>query len=267
VTFKNVVSPLPHQLIKAEDLPENWDWRNVKGVNYLSANRNQHIPTYCGSCWAMAASSALTDRINIKRDRIWPDILLSTQYFINCNMGGTCSGGSSLNLYHYAHLSAGIPEETCQAYESKNPANFSCSDIQRCKKCDSTGCWATPRYPVWRVIEYGPVSDALNMKAEIYARGPISCALQATPKFHEYTGGIFAEANLSPTLNHEVSIVGWGVSSGVEYWIGRNSWGTYWGEGGFFRIQMYRNNNGVETKCSWGTVEREAKIIDLRDMF
>ena len=41
-------------------------------------------------------------------------------------------------------------------------------------------------------MEYGPISGADNMKAEIYGRGPISCGIQSTPKFHEYNGGIFA---------------------------------------------------------------------------
>ena len=35
---------------------------------------------------------------------------------------------------------------------------------------------------------------------------------------------------IGAVTNHVVSLIGWGTSpSGVKYWIGRNSWGTYWG--------------------------------------
>jgi len=40
---------------------------------------------------------------------------------------------------------------------------------------------------------------------------------------------------------------------GEEYWVGRNSWGTYWGEYGFFRIAMHKDNLGIERDCIWAT--------------
>ena len=74
-------------------------------------------------------------------------------------------------------------------------------------------------------------------------------------KFLAYTGGIFSQKKDDIVLNHEISIVGWGLdeASGQEFWIGRNSWGTYWGEYGFFRIGMYGDNLGIETLCYWAT--------------
>lgn len=55
----NVVSPRPHELMDVKTLPPSFHWGDVNGTNYLTVMRNQHIPTYCGSCWAMATTSSL----------------------------------------------------------------------------------------------------------------------------------------------------------------------------------------------------------------
>ena len=55
------------------------------------------------------------------------------------------------------------------------------------------------------------------MKAEIFARGPIGCGIDATSKLEAYTGGIFSEFSLLPVINHEVS-VSWEEPVWVCWW-------------------------------------------------
>lgn len=113
--------------------------------------------------------------------------------------------------------------------------------------------------------EYGYLHSYDQIKAEVYARGPVSCTIYATAFLEfEYTGGIYAEYKRVLYGNHVVSIVGWGVSDeGVEYWIVRNSWGRAWGEDGFYRAvtSTYKNgqgsdyNGGLEYWCNFGVID------------
>lgn len=102
----------PWDTVELNSIPKNWNWGNVNGVNYLSWTTNQHVPVYCGSCWAQATASALADRINIKRKNAWPQIALAPQVLINCFAGGSCQGGEPVDVYKFAN-EHGIPEATC----------------------------------------------------------------------------------------------------------------------------------------------------------
>ena len=255
------ISPVLGSRPDSANLPATYDFRNVSGsTSFWTEDKNQHAPKYCGSCWAEAVTSALSDRLSLLNKGAWPPINLSPQVLINCKFGGDCRGGNPAVAYAQIHAH-GLPDETCQSYSAAN--ENSCDKIHMCEECfagDSPAtfwpgtCHAVERFSKWTVVDYGKVAGADDMKAEIFARGPITCGLFASDSFMHYNGGhvIEEQAPNKWVVNHEISIAGWGTDKHGEYWIGRNSWGTYWGERGWFKIRMHTKNLNVETACSWG---------------
>jgi len=264
-----VTSPLPQDYIKDSDLPDSFTWANKDGVNYLTELRNQHIPQYCGSCWAHGSASALADRIKIARGGKGYDINLAIQHMLNCGNAGSCHGGSVAGPYQWIHsisqkTGSGIAYETAMPYsacssESKEgfckSADWTCTDINVARTCSTFSenggkCVALKRYPNATVSERGTIRGASDMQKEIFARGPIACGVAASP-IEDYTGGIVTGHRLS-LQDHVVSVVGWGTDATVgKYWIVRNSWGSYWGEMGFFRVEMGKNSLRLESSCTW----------------
>jgi cathepsin F len=63
-----------------------------------------------------------------------------------------------------------------------------------------------------------------------------------------YYGGIIdlPDSRCNPFgLNHAVNIVGYGEENEVKFWIVRNSWGSRWGENGYFRIARGKGTCGI----------------------
>ena len=261
-----ITSSVAHHDRDVSELPEQFSWKSVDGVNYLTRMRNQHIPTYCGSCWAHGTVSSLADRIKIDRQRKGlegPDLDLSIQAVLNYGLGGTCEGGNPTLAYAALHRLGGdgLPVESCMNYAAVDGATRDGAfDPEKtpsgmCMTCSTFGvpCAEVHRYPNATVTEYGSISGEQKMMNEIYERGPIGCGVNAVPLLN-YTGGVFTH-DMEPRLNmvdHEVAVVGWGVDeNGVKYWDMRNSWGEYWGEMGFARIERGQDTLKLESSCDW----------------
>jgi cathepsin X len=47
--------------------------------------------------------------------------------------------------------------------------------------------------------------------------------------------------------------VGWGYDETIkkQYWLIRNSWGSYWGELGFMKLVLGENQLGIEKTCAF----------------
>jgi cathepsin X len=237
-------------------LPVNYDWRNVDGQNLVSEDLNQHIPQYCGSCWAHGSMSSIADRIKILRKGAWPDYNLAIQFILNCgtDMAGSCDGGSAEGAFQFAQ--SGIPEATCLQYAADDE---DCSAINTCRNCvgppGSGTCFAQANYTTFYVDEFSDISGVPQIMAEIFARGPVAAGIDATV-LETYTGGIIT-ATQPANIDHIISLVGWGTEvvngTSIDYWIGRNSWGQYWGEQGWFRLIRGVDALGIEDMVSWGT--------------
>ena len=84
---------------------------------------------------------------------------------------------------------------------------------------------------------------------ELMTNGPVQAVMEVYTDFFMYGSGIYQKTNLSSNLvvgHHAVRIVGLGQDGGVRFWRVANSWGTEWGEEGFFRIARGVNECLVE---------------------
>jgi len=270
---QNIKSPLPHTYVSASDLPDSFNWGNVDGKSYLTHSLNQHLPNYCGSCWAHGAVSSLADRIKIARKGTGgDDINLSIQFILNCggDTAGSCHGGYHTGVYELIQSIGHAPYDTCLPYvacSDESDEGFckhvdtTCKPENVCRTCNTFSafggfCSEIDMFPNATVAEYGMIEkgNVDKIMVELYTRGPVAATINAEPIL-EYTGGVYSDMDESKSTNHIVSIVGWGMDeeSGKKHWIVRNSWGQYWGEMGFFRVEVGHNLLGLEGEVAWAT--------------
>eukprot|EP00939_MAST-03C_sp_MAST-3C-sp1_P003916 g3916.t1 len=244
----------------------------MNGTDYTLLPANQMVPSPCGSCWAFGSTGALADRIAILSEGVKFDI--SPQGLLDCagQSAGSCNGGSHYLAYAFASK-FGLTDKTCLPYRGMDISNWGETpcETRMCRTCDRFG---TCKYQDMnetlsvRVSQYGSLQGVDAMKMEIAARGPIACSMYAHSQgFENYAGGIISDTTKYPGTTHVVNVVGFSYATttkkrgtaddetdttSVPYWIVRNSFGTGWGELGYYRVEMGKDIFNMESSnCSW----------------
>lgn len=221
------------------EIPDEVDWRTQ---GYVTAIKNQG---QCGSCWAFSSTGSLEGQ-TFKKTGTLPD--LSEQNLVDCtksygNEG--CKGGWYENSFKYIRDNHGIDSETGYPYYARELGY--CYYRSDYNTAEDTGFVDLPS------------GDENALKTAVATIGPISVAIDAThASFMSYRSGVYIEPSCGNTLynlDHAVLVIGYGTENGEDYWLVKNSWGTYWGDAGYIKMARNRNNQcGIATKPSYPLV-------------
>ncbi|MDM8550703.1 C1 family peptidase [Desulfobacterales bacterium HSG2] len=200
-----------------QNLPASKDWSV-----YDSPVKNQG---YCGSCWAFATVAMMENLANQANLSVSKDF--AEQVLVSCVYTGRggCSGGWYWDALSYIRQN-GLPPENCYPYKTSNGnCGSKCTNPDFLVKIEDF----TPQYGLWGSSGF-TVQDLKGALQD----GPLCVAMYVADDFYSYSGGIYDYTGGNYEWGHAVFLVGYNDSQ--QYFKVRNSWGTWWGEGGYFRI-------------------------------
>lgn len=269
---------LARQLPKKEfdlqnvNLPDNFDPRTQWPMcASLKEVRDQGS---CGSCWAFGAVEAMTDRTCIKSNGT-KNFHFSAEDLMTCckgECGNGCNGGYPAGAWQYWE-SKGIvsggqynTSEGCQPYQIKACDHHVKGKLAPCAggemhtpKCSKT-CEANYKTPYAQDKTKGGkayhVRGEDNIMQDLVENGPVEAAFTVYSDFEAYKSGVYKHTTGQALGGHAVKIIGYGVDSGVKYWLVANSWNSDWGEAGFFRIARGRDECGIESQIVAGDISK-----------
>lgn len=214
--------------IDVATLPTTVNWTTQGWVGPVQ-NQGQ-----CGSCYSFAAAAALEAQYYNKTKTF---VLLSEQNIIDCTYSygnDGCDGGAFQYAFEYV-MDGGIDSLAAYPYTSANGTSDGTCQYVASESVTSDNGW-------WN-IEQG---SELALQQAVALVGPVAVGIDASlPTFNYYRSGVYEEAGCTAAdIDHAVTVVGYGTtSSGQDYWLIQNSWGTSWGIDGY--MMMARNDGNM----------------------
>lgn len=223
----------PNGFTRAGAYPASYDLRDMGKVTPV---KNQGA---CGSCWAFATYAALES--SLKPAETWnfsENNLKNTHGFDNL----PCQGGNMYISAAYLARWSGPVNANDDPYDPSS--NISPPNLPVQKHVQDVYFLPDRGGPLdndnlkWAVMNYGAVHTGMTWDSAYYNK-----------TFHTY----YYNGNTTP--GHDVAIVGWNdnfdknkfptTPPGDGAFIVKNSWGTSWGEDGYFYVSYYDSKIGI----------------------
>lgn len=260
-----VVEQTEVDIAKVENLPASFDVRDKWG-DLIGGIQDQGD---CGSSWAASTIALASDRLAIQSSGAITK-RLSMQHLISCNSRNQrgCDGGYTDRAYWFLRK-RGVVTEECYPLESGQSEETSMDKLS-CQLGfqQAFPCPAGPDVTSDLQRSTPPYRIAMNQEEimfEIQQNGPVQATFKVKDDFFSYASGVYRYSGpADPDIEgfHSVRILGWGTEiapNGTEipYWLCANSWGTEWGEEGYFRILRGKNECDIESFVVgvWGQVD------------
>lgn len=240
-------------------LPESFDARD-KWPGLIEKVMDQGN---CGSSWAFSTTAVASDRYAIQSEGKM-DMMLSAQNLLSCNTRGQrgCDGGHLDRAWWYMRK-RGVVTDNCYPYTS----GLSKESEMNKEHCMLPGSQTGPCPNTYETSDkyhtsppYRISTKEEDIRAELFKNGPLQASFEVKEDFYSYKDGVYKysyaaaydDASYRETGWHSVRIIGWGTDysdpyNPIDYWLCANSWGTSWGEDGYFRIIRGQNECQIES--------------------
>lgn len=228
----------------SDDLPLQIDWVDKGAVTEVKDQGR------CGCCWATAMVGAIEGAAAANPETKGYLQNLSWQQLISCNdANGGCNGGSLVSALGYSWLNrfGGVARNNEYPF-----SDYRGSTTESCE-LESKPLAVTVKEPRI-VLDFGAPFDfqerILMMKAALQT-APVAMVIKSSCRtLSNYRKGILNDdggcaCSSSQCLDHAILMVGYDDTTDPPSWKLKNSWGTGWGEDGYFYISQ-------QEKDQWG---------------
>jgi C1A family cysteine protease len=228
----------PERILAMPQAPAAWDWRASGDVTPVR-NQNPY-----GTCWAFGTIGCLESVLHIQngltRDYSEHNVVSCAKNRFYEDYGYDCDTGGN------AWIAANFLSQLGSINESIDTYPGYCPGIT----CYDPAPYIQLNLKEFRALTGDPPITSLDeeaIKNAMIAHGPVITSMFSSwTEFHNYYSDTCLTYTGTGDPDHCVLLVGWNdtLCGGEGAWIVKNSWGTSWGDNGYFYIRYGDANIG-----------------------